>query len=184
MYHHRISDWDNAYTNGANIAGGDRWPDAWVAPAKAYREESLARGQGEARPRLWRPAAQPLRPVSARRRRRKASSSSSMAATGCVSIRVSGRILREGAVDSGYAVAMPTYTLCPENRIAGIVAEIGAGGRKDRRHGRRANPSDRPFGRRASGCPHGLHQLAAFGAVSQPHPQRHLDLRPARSAGR
>ena len=29
-------------------------------------------------------------------------------------------------MDSGYAVAMPTYTLCPENRISGIVAEIGA----------------------------------------------------------
>ena len=33
--------------------------------------------------------------------------------------------LAKGAVAHGYAVAMPTYTLCPENRIAGIVAEIG-----------------------------------------------------------
>ncbi len=31
-----------------------------------------------------------------------------------------------GAVDNGYAVAMPSYTLCPEARISGIVAEIGA----------------------------------------------------------
>ncbi len=64
-------------------------------------------------------------------------------------------------MDSGYAVAMPTYTLCPENRIAGIVAEIGAGDREDRRHGRRPDPSDRPFGGRASGDAAGLHQLAA-----------------------
>ena len=34
MYHHKITDWDNAYTNGANIPGGERWPDAWAAPAK------------------------------------------------------------------------------------------------------------------------------------------------------
>ena len=56
---------------------------------------------------------------------RRASSSSSMAATGCVSTRVSGRIWRRARSSSGYAVAMPTYTLCPENRIAGIVAEMG-----------------------------------------------------------
>ena len=34
--------------------------------------------------------------------------------------------LAQGAVESGFAVAMPTYTLCPEIRVAGIVAEIGA----------------------------------------------------------
>jgi acetyl esterase/lipase len=34
--------------------------------------------------------------------------------------------LAKGPVALGYAVAMPTYTLCPENRIAGIAAEIGA----------------------------------------------------------
>ena len=34
--------------------------------------------------------------------------------------------LATGAVEFGYAVAMPTYTLCPEIRISGIVGEIGA----------------------------------------------------------
>ena len=33
--------------------------------------------------------------------------------------------LAQGPVEHGYAVAMPTYTLCPENRVAGIVAEMG-----------------------------------------------------------
>jgi arylformamidase len=33
--------------------------------------------------------------------------------------------LARGAVESGHAVAMPTYTLCPEVRIADITAEIG-----------------------------------------------------------
>ena len=34
--------------------------------------------------------------------------------------------LAGGAVESGYAVAMPSASLCPETRIAGIVQEIGA----------------------------------------------------------
>ena len=124
MYHHRIEDWDNAYTNGANIAGGDRWPDAWVGPAKAYREESAATGRAKLdlsygdRPRnrldLFLPTGD---------------------SKGLVVFIHGGYWMRfdqsfwshlaKGAVDSGYAVAMPTYTLCPETRIAGIVAEIG-----------------------------------------------------------
>ena len=68
MYHRRIADWNDAYTNGANIPGGDRWPEAWVAPAKAYRDAPIGGGQGPARPFLRRRRAQPLRPVPARRR--------------------------------------------------------------------------------------------------------------------
>ena len=124
MYHHRIQDWDNAYTNGANIAGGDRWPDAWMAPAKAYRDANLAAGKAKLdlsygdRPRnrldLFLPVSEP---------------------NGLVVFIHGGYWMRfdqsfwshlaKGAVDSGYAVAMPTYTLCPENRISGIVAEMG-----------------------------------------------------------
>lgn len=124
MYHRSIADWDDAYTNGANIAGGDRWPDAWVGPAKAWREERGAAGRtklglsyGE-RPRnrfdLFLPDGEP---------------------EGLVIFIHGGYWMRfdqsfwshlaKGPVAHGYAVAMPTYTLCPENRVAGIVAEIG-----------------------------------------------------------
>ena len=30
MILHRITNWDDAYANGVNIPGGDRWPAAWV----------------------------------------------------------------------------------------------------------------------------------------------------------
>ena len=33
MIGHRISDWDDAYANGAHIAGAERWPAAWIEPA-------------------------------------------------------------------------------------------------------------------------------------------------------
>lgn len=124
MYHHRISDWDDAYTNGANIAGGDRWPDAWVTPARSYREARIAAGRANVelsygdKPRnrfdLFLPEGEPRGLV--------------IFIHGGYWLRFDQSLwshLAKGAVERGYAVAMPTYTLCPENRISGIVAEIG-----------------------------------------------------------
>ena len=125
MIFHQITDWNDAYANGPNIPGGDRWPAAWVQPAQAYRDELLRVGRatldiayGE-RPRnrfdLFMPEATP---------------------TGLV-VFVHGGFWRaldksfwsnlaRGSVESGYAVAMPSYTLCPEARISDITREIGA----------------------------------------------------------
>ena len=125
MLPHRISNWDDAYANGPNIAGGDRWPAAWIEPAKQFREKLTASGRakldipygGNTRNRLdlFFPEGRP---------------------NGLV-VFVHGGYwkaldksfwshLAGGAVDSGYAVAMPSYTLCPEVRIAEIVREVGA----------------------------------------------------------
>ena len=125
MIFHQISDWNDAYANGPNIPGGERWPAAWVQPAQAYRDElqgsgraTLDIGYGE-RPRnrfdLFRPAGQPKGLV----------------------VFVHGGFWRaldksfwshlaRGSVENGYAVAMPSYTLCPELRIADITREIAA----------------------------------------------------------
>jgi acetyl esterase/lipase len=125
MIFHQISDWNDAYANGPNIPGGERWPAAWVQPAQAYRDElggsgraTLDIGYGE-RPRnrfdLFRPEGQPKGLV----------------------VFVHGGFWRaldksfwshlaRGAVESGYAVAMPSYTLCPAVRIADITREIAA----------------------------------------------------------
>ena len=125
MMHHRISDWDNAYANGANIAGGDRWPDAWVEPAKAYRD-ALSPG-GRAKLQLS---------YGGKPRNRFDLFLPTDAPKGLVIFIHGGYWMRfdnsfwshlsKGSVDSGFVVAMPTYTLCPDIRIAGIVAEIGA----------------------------------------------------------
>lgn len=124
MILHHISDWDNAYANGVNIPGGDRWPAAWVGPAQAYRDGALAAGRakigiaygdGERNQLdLFLPEGE---------------------AKGLV-VFVHGGFwhrldrsfwshLAKGSVDSGYAVAMPSYTLCPDIRIGGITAEVG-----------------------------------------------------------
>jgi acetyl esterase/lipase len=125
MIFHQISDWNDAYANGPNIPGGERWPAAWVQPAQSYRDKlagsgraTLDIGYGE-RPRnrldLFRPEGQPKGLV----------------------VFVHGGFWRaldksfwshlaRGSVESGYAVAMPSYTLCPAVRIADITREIAA----------------------------------------------------------
>ncbi|MFC3723678.1 alpha/beta hydrolase [Neoaquamicrobium sediminum] len=125
MIYHRITDWDDAYANGANIPQGDRWPQAWVEPAKAFRDRLARDGRaqlglayGDA-PRnrfdLFMPQGE---------------------AKGLVVFVHGGFWLRldrsfwshlaAGPLAHGHAVAMPSYTLCPDIRIAGIVREIGS----------------------------------------------------------
>lgn len=125
MFERHIADWDNAYANGANIAGGDRWPDAWARPAQAFRDALSAAGQarldvpyGEA-PRhrfdVFLPNAPPKGLVVFIHGGYWLQSDKS-----------DWSHLANGAVGSGFAVAMPSYTLCPDIRIAGIAGEIGA----------------------------------------------------------
>ncbi|WP_254634062.1 alpha/beta hydrolase [Mesorhizobium sp. GbtcB19] len=125
MVAHRIADWDNAYANGANIAGGDRWPAAWDGPAQAFREKLLVEGRarldiayGEA-PRnrfdLFLPPAAPKGLVVFIH-----------GGYWMESHKNSWSHLAGGAVGRGFAVAMPSYTQCPQTRIGGIVAEVAA----------------------------------------------------------
>lgn len=125
MLEHQVVDWDDAYANGANIVGGDRWPAAWIEPARVFRDARAAAGLAKldtpygdgARNRLdlFLPEAKPKGLV----------------------VFIHGGFwkafdrsvwshLAAGPVDSGYAVAMPSYTLCPDIRIAGIVGEVAA----------------------------------------------------------
>ena len=125
MLFHRITDWDDAYTNDANIPRGETWPARWVEPAKAYRDRlsaagrarlDLVYGEGERnRFDLFLPESKPKGLV----------------------VFVHGGYwqaldksywshLAAGSIDNGFAVAMPSYTLCPQARVGDIVREIGA----------------------------------------------------------
>ncbi|WP_198174113.1 alpha/beta hydrolase [Mesorhizobium xinjiangense] len=125
MIYHQITDWDDAYANGANIAGGERWPEAWVAPAKAFRD----RLTGEGRARL------DIAYGAGPRNRydlflpREAPHGLVVFVHGGFWLRLDKSFwshLAEGPLAHGYAVAMPAYTLCPDIRISGIVSEIAA----------------------------------------------------------
>ncbi|MBB6468181.1 acetyl esterase/lipase [Aminobacter lissarensis] len=187
MLERRIADWDNAYTNGANIAGGDRWPAAWVEPAQSFRDTLSATdraqldiGYGD-KPRnrldLFLPEGTPKGLV----------------------VFVHGGYwmaldksywshLAKGSVDLGYAVAMPSYTLCPEVRIGNIVREVGAA------IGKAAGLVDGPImltGHSAGG--HLVSRMVASGSPLAPEVQariRHVvslsgvhDLRPLMNTG-
>ncbi len=125
MIARRIVDWDDAYANGRHIADGDRWPAAWVQPAQDYRDAleragramlDIAYGQS---PRnrfdLFLPETAPAGLV--------------VFVHGGYWLALDKSYwshLAQGAIDRGFAVAMPSYSLCPERRIAHITGEIGA----------------------------------------------------------
>jgi arylformamidase len=124
MYLHQIEDWDSAYANGVNIPGGDRWPQAWVEPAKLARDLlvsagraqlDLAYGNGERnRFDLFMPEGEPRGLV--------------VFVHGGFWMRLDKRFwshLAAGPLAHGYAVAMPSYTLTPDIRVAGITREVG-----------------------------------------------------------
>ncbi|MGV3552097.1 alpha/beta hydrolase [Rhizobium sp.] len=125
MLSRRIENWDDAYANGVNIPGGDRWPSAWVGPAKAFRETLSGLDRANlgivygAKPRnrfdLFLPDGAPKGLVVF------VHGGYWMALDNSYWSHLAG-----GPVAHGYAVAMPSYTLCPEVRISEIVDEIGA----------------------------------------------------------
>ena len=125
MLPRRIENWDDAYANGVNIPGGDRWPTAWVAPAQKFRDRLSEAGRAKlgvvygAKPRngfdLFLPESTPKGLVVF------VHGGYWMALDNSYWSHLAG-----GPVAHGYAVAMPSYTLCPEVRISEIVDEIGA----------------------------------------------------------
>ncbi|GAB4351651.1 MAG: alpha/beta hydrolase [Oricola sp.] len=117
----RVEDWDDAYANSANIAQGEKWPDAWVKAAADFRASVGGRAMtgiscGD-NPReqfdLFRPESD---------------------AKGLFVFVHGGFWLRfdqsfwshlaAGAIARGWAVAMPTYPLCPEVRIRDIARSV------------------------------------------------------------
>ena len=116
---YRIEDWDDAYANGANIPGGERWPQAWVEPARRAREGSRCEldvpyGVGDRRRLdLFLPDARPKGLL--------------VFVHGGFWIRLDKSYwshLAQGAVGRGWAVAIPSYTLAPQARVGGITLEI------------------------------------------------------------
>lgn len=118
-----ITDWDDAYANAAHIPDGDAWPDRWRAAAAAFRaalpperrREDLPYGR---HPRekvdIFLPERDPRGVV--------------VYVHGGYWIRFDRHDwshLAAGALARGWVVAIPSYPLAPEARIAAIGASIG-----------------------------------------------------------
>lgn len=113
-----IEDWDDAYANGPHIPGGDRFPERWEAAARAFRNarppETVSYGAHE------RHGLDLFRPEGAAR--------------GLIVFVHGGYWMRfdrsrwshlaAGPLARGWAVAMPSYVLAPEVRIAEIGRDV------------------------------------------------------------
>ena len=120
---HRIADWDDAYSNSAYIPGGDAYPAQWAERAAAFRAEIAGAGRAELD-----------LPYGDGERERYDLFRPEGVARGTV-VFVHGGYwmafdkgrwshLAAGPLARGWAVAMPSYTLCPENRIADITRQV------------------------------------------------------------
>ena len=118
-----IVDFDAAYFNGGAIPGADAYPDRWRQASAAFRERLCARGHCE----------QDI-PYGATERQRYDLFLPEGEPAGLV-VFVHGGYwkafdkslwshLARGAVERGHAVAVPSYALCPDARIAEIGVEI------------------------------------------------------------
>jgi len=118
-----ILDWDDAYSNGAYIAGGDLYPAKWAALAAAFRADLLAAGRAELdlpygpaereRLDLFRPAGKPEGlAVFAHGGYWMAFDKSSWSH------------LAAGALERGWAFCVPSYTLAPQARISEISRQV------------------------------------------------------------
>ncbi len=114
---------DDAYANAAYIAGAEAYPPRWMTEAAAFRDALGARAD------LDRPYGRGAREVFDLFHPEGP-------ARGCV-VFVHGGYwkafdksvwshLAAGPLARGWAVAMPSYTLCPEARISDITAQIAA----------------------------------------------------------
>ena len=154
---HRIEDWDDAYANGPNIPDGERWPDAWVAPARAFREahppEVVPYGAHEReRMDLFLPEGAPRGLV--------------VFVHGGYWVRLDRSFwshLAAGPLARGWAVAMPSYVLAPEARVAAISRAVA--GAVEVAAGRVAGPV-RLAGHSAGG--HLVTRAAVAGALPEP----------------
>lgn len=118
-----MTDWNDAYANGAHIEGAADFPPRWAEKAAAFRA-----AQGD--------SAKLDLPYGAAERQKFDLFSPAAEAKG-LCIFVHGGFWRAfdksrwshlaaGPLAHGWAVAMPSYTLAPEARISEITQEIGA----------------------------------------------------------
>lgn len=125
MIFHTIQDWDDAYANVPNIPGGDAYPAVWEQAAADFRDTMTAEDRAEI-DLVYGPDERNRFDLFLPRGEAKGLF---VFVHGGYWMRFDKSMwshLAAGALAKDYAVAMPSYTLCPDIGIAGITKEIGA----------------------------------------------------------
>ncbi|MEM7636602.1 MAG: alpha/beta hydrolase [Pseudomonadota bacterium] len=121
MNQFQIADWDDAYSNSAYIPDSNRWPGEWIERAARYRANArceLDIAYGEHARNVYDLFLPPGEPAG-------------------LLVFIHGGYwldfdksywshLARGSVDSGWAVAVPSYVLCPQAGIGDIMQMVGA----------------------------------------------------------
>ncbi len=116
-------DWDDAYANGPYIAGADAYPDRWASEAQTFRNELRGEGRAELG----------IAYGSSERQRFDLFTPQGDVTGLCVFVhggywlkfhRTFWSHFAQGLLARGWAVAMPSYDLCPEVRIADITGQL------------------------------------------------------------
>ncbi len=125
MIYYQVSDWTDAYSNARHIVGSEAFPEAWVEPARTFRKTLQASDRAKIGLRYGvhpRCVFDLFLPENSEPK-------------GLVVFVHGGYWMSldnsywshfaRGPIGLGYAVAMPSYPLCPEVRIADITIAIG-----------------------------------------------------------
>ncbi len=122
-----IQDWDDAYTNGAYIADGAAYPEKWAKLAQAFRAEMLAAGRAELDLRYGPAARETLdlfHPAGEAAGTPRGLAIFVHGGYWMAFDKSSWSHLAAGALQHGWAVCLPSYTLAPEARISEITRQV------------------------------------------------------------
>lgn len=118
-------DFDDAYANSKHIPNGDAYPQQWRADADAFRQRMSVLG----RARLGVMYGHGTREVVDLFQPDRVPKGTMVFVHGGYWRQTDGSLwshFAQGALDAGWAVAMPTYDLCPSVRIADITRQVAA----------------------------------------------------------
>lgn len=120
-----IQDWDDAYTNGAYIEGGASYPAKWEAEAQAFRAEMSTAGRAELDLRYG-PAARETLDLFQPAGTAKGLAIFVHGGYWMAFDKSSWSHLAAGALQRGWAVCLPSYTLAPAARIGEITRRVAS----------------------------------------------------------
>jgi arylformamidase len=118
-----ITDWDDAYANGKYIEGGDSFPAKWMAAAQAYRD--LLSAQGRARLDVrYGPGPRQILDLFLPLSKPRGLAVFVHGGYWLAFDKSSWSHLARGAVEAGWAAALPSYRLAPEASVAMITRDV------------------------------------------------------------
>ena len=114
--------WDNAYRNSAYIPGGDGYPARWLEEARDFRTRASARARLDRR---YGPGEREVYDLFLPEGAPRGVVVFVHGGYWLAFDKSSWSHLAAGPIAHGWAVAIPSYTLCPAARIGEIVKQIG-----------------------------------------------------------